>query len=221
MWNICINMSRSNYFFFLFFAYWHLIISGRIKKYQFFDVYCLALWTSKWSICVNFHILEKNLYPLIVWHNILYMTIIVVQLPSRVWFFATPHTVACQASLSLTTSQSLLKLMSIKPVMPSNHLILCRPLLLLSMFPSIRVFSNESVLRIRWQKYWSFSFSISPSSEYSGLVSFRMDWLDQSWWLKHCYLCYSCLSYLYQCSICLICQKLRNVLKSPNIIVNL
>ena len=91
----------------------------------------------------------------------------------------TPWTAACQASLSMTNSQNLLKLMSIESVMPSNHLILCHPLLLLpSIFPSIRVFSNESALHIRWPKYWSFSFSISPSSEYSGLLSFRMDWLD-------------------------------------------
>ena len=93
--------------------------------------------------------------------------------------FATPWTVACQASLSITNFQSLLKLMSIMLVMPSNHLILCHPLLLLpSIFPSIRVFSSESALRIRWPNYWSFSFSISPPSEYSGLISFRMDWLD-------------------------------------------
>ena len=98
---------------------------------------------------------------------------------SRVLLFATPWTTACQASLSITKSRSLLKLMSIELVMPSNHLILCRPLLLLpSIFPSIRVFSNESVLHVRWPKYWSFSFSISPSKEYSGLISFRMDWLD-------------------------------------------
>ena len=91
----------------------------------------------------------------------------------------TPWTAARRASLSITNSQSLLKLMSIDLVMPSNHLILCHPLLLLpSIFPSIRVFSNESVLRIRWPKYWSFSFSISPSNQYSGLISFRMDWLD-------------------------------------------
>ena len=83
-----------------------------------------------------------------------------------------------QASLSIKNSQSLLKLMSLELVMPSNHLILCRPLLLPSVFSSIRVFSDESVLRIRWPKYWSFSFSISPSNEYSGLISFRMDWLD-------------------------------------------
>ena len=91
----------------------------------------------------------------------------------------TPWIAARQASLSITNSQSLLKLMSIKSVMPSNHLILCHPLLLLcSIFPSIRVFSNESVLPIRWPKYWSFSFSISSSNEYSRLISFRMDWLD-------------------------------------------
>ena len=91
----------------------------------------------------------------------------------------TPWTALCQASLSVTISQSLLKLMSIQLVMPSNHLILCRPLLLLcSIFPSIRVFSKNSVLQIRWPKFWSFSFSISPSNEYSGLISFRMFWLD-------------------------------------------
>ena len=91
---------------------------------------------------------------------------------------ATPWTAAHQASLSITNSQSLLKLMSIESVMPSNHLILCHPLLPPSIFPSIRVFSNESVLHIMWPKYWSFSFSISPSNEYSGLISFRIDWLD-------------------------------------------
>ena len=91
----------------------------------------------------------------------------------------TSWTAACQASLSITISQSLLKLMSIKSVMPSSHLILCHPLLLLpSIFPSIRVFSNESVLHIRWPKYWSFSFSISPYSEDSGLISFRIHWID-------------------------------------------
>ena len=92
---------------------------------------------------------------------------------------ATPQTVAYQASLSIINSRSLLKFMSIESVMSSKHLILCRPLLLLhSVFPSIKVFSSESVLRIRWPKYWSFSFSISPSNEYSGLISFRIDWLD-------------------------------------------
>ena len=102
-----------------------------------------------------------------------------VQLHSRVQLFVTPWTAARQASLSITNSQSLLKLMFIESVMPSNCLILCRPLLLPpSIFPSIRVFSNESVLCIRWPEYWSFSFNISPSNEYSGLISFRMDWLD-------------------------------------------
>ena len=102
-----------------------------------------------------------------------------VQSLSHVQLFVTPWTVARQVSLSITNSQGLLKLMSIKLVMPSNHLILCHPLLLLpSIFPSIRVFSNESVLCIRWPKYWSFSFSNSPSNEYSGLISFRMDQFD-------------------------------------------
>ena len=102
-----------------------------------------------------------------------------VQLLSRVQLFPTSWTTACQASLSITNSRSLLKLISIMSVMPSSHLILCRPLLLLpSIFPIIRVFSNELVLHIRWPKYWSFNFSISPSNEYSGLISFRMDWLD-------------------------------------------
>ena len=102
-----------------------------------------------------------------------------VQLLNHVQLFATPQTAAYQASLSITNSQNSLKLMSTELVMPSNHLILCHPLLLLpSNFPSIRVFSNESVLRIRLPNYWSFSFSISPSNEYSGLISFRIDSLD-------------------------------------------
>ena len=101
-----------------------------------------------------------------------------VQSFSHVWLFATPWTTAHQASLSITNAQSLLKFMSIESVMPSNHLIICHPLLLPSIFPSIRVFSSESVLHIRWPKFWSFRFSISPSNEYSGLISFRKDWLD-------------------------------------------
>ena len=102
-----------------------------------------------------------------------------VQLLSRVRLSVTPWIAAHQASLSITNSRSLLKLMSIEPVMPSNHLILCCPLLLLpSVFPCIRLFSSELILRIKWPKYWSFSFSISPSNEYSGLISFRIDWLD-------------------------------------------
>ena len=104
------------------------------------------------------------------------IVIVVVQSLSHVQLFAIPRTAACQASLSFTISRSLLKLMSIESVMPSNHLILCC-LLLSSIFPSIRVFFNELVLHITWPKYWSFSFSISPSNEYSGLISFRIDWL--------------------------------------------
>ena len=102
-----------------------------------------------------------------------------VQSLSLVWLFATPWTAALQASISITDSRSPPKPMSIESVMPSNHLILCRPLLLLSsIFPSIRLFSNESALPIRWPKYWSFSFNISPSNEHPGPISFRMDWLD-------------------------------------------
>ena len=104
--------------------------------------------------------------------------VVVVQSLNSVHLFMTPRTAACQASLSFTISWSLLKLMSIQLVMPTNCLIFCHHLLLPSVFPSIRVFSNESGLHIRWPKYWSFSFSISPSNEYSGLISFRIDWFD-------------------------------------------
>ena len=108
--------------------------------------------------------------------------IIAVQLLSHVWFFAIPWTAAWQPPLSFTVSQSLLKFMSIESVMASNHLILCRHLLLLhSIFPSIRVFSSELAFRIRWPKHWSFSFSISTSNEYSGLISFRIDWFNYIW----------------------------------------
>ena len=106
------------------------------------------------------------------------MRFISVQLLSRVRLFVTPWTAAHQASLSITNSRSLPKLISIELVMPSNHLILCRPLLMTSIFPSINVFSNESALHIGWPKYWSFSFSISPTNEHPGLISFKMDWLD-------------------------------------------
>ena len=113
------------------------------------------------------------------YNNVILVQLSSVQLLSCVWLFATPQTVARQASLSITNSRSLPKPMSIELVRPPNHLILCCALLLLpSIFPSIRVFSNESPLRIRWPKYWSFSFSISPSNEHPGLISFRMDWLD-------------------------------------------
>ena len=105
--------------------------------------------------------------------------VVVVQLLSRVQLFVTPWTVACQASLTFTISQGLLKLMSSQSVVPSNHLILCCPLLLLpSIIPSVRVSSSESALGIRWPKYWSFSFSIISSNKYSGLISFRIDWFD-------------------------------------------
>ena len=112
-------------------------------------------------------------------HQILSVQFRSVQSLSHIQLFVTSWTAACQASLSITSSRSLLKLMSIESVMPSNHLILCHPLLPLpSNFPNIRVFSNESALHIRWPKCWSFNFSISPSNEHSGLISFRMDWLD-------------------------------------------
>ena len=111
--------------------------------------------------------------------NILHWALVSLQSLSCVWLFATPWTIAHQASLSFTNSRSLLKLMSIELVMASNYLILCHSLLFLpSIFPSIRVFSTESILHIRWPKYWSFSFNISPSNEYSGLISFRIDWID-------------------------------------------
>ena len=108
-----------------------------------------------------------------------YLVVAVILSLSRVQHFVTPWTVACQASLPFTISQSLLKLMSTELVMSSNHLVLCCPLLFLpSIFPSIRVLSNELTLHLRWPKYWSFSFNISPSNEQPGLISFRMDWLD-------------------------------------------
>ena len=133
-----------------------------------------------------------------------------VQSLSHVWLFVTPWTAACQASLSITSSQSLLKLMSIKLVMAFNHLILCCQLLLLpSIFPSIRVFSNESVLCIRCPKYWSFSFSISPSSEYSWLISFRIDWFDLltvQGTLKSLLLHYSLKASFLRCSAFFIVQ---------------
>ena len=131
----------------------------------FVNLLILDLWPKMWSILENVPCaLEK---------------FISVPSLSHVQLCATPWTTALQVSLSITSSRSLLKLMSIKSVTPSNHLILCRPLLLPpSNFPSIRVFPNESFLCIRWPKDWTFSFNISPSSEYSGLISFRMDWLD-------------------------------------------
>ena len=133
-----------------------------------------------------------------------------LQLFSRVRLLATPWIAACQASLSITNSRSSLKLMSTESVMPSNHLILCCPLLLLSsIFTSIRVFSNESALCIRWPKYWSFSFSNGPSSECSGLISFRMDWLDLlavQGTLKSLLQHYSSKASILQCSAFFIVQ---------------
>ena len=129
------------------------------------------------QVCHKIYQAGLKLEPLL--HKYMYLLFSSVQLLSRVWLFATPWTTARQASLSITNSQSLLKLMSIESVIPSNHLILCRPLFLTpSIFPSIRVFSNKSVLYIRWPKYWSFNLNISPSNEYSGLISFRIDWFD-------------------------------------------
>ena len=129
-----------------------------------------------------YHLLSVFLsvfYPIFFFWRVLSIQFSPVQSLSRVWLFATPWNGARQAYLSITNSRSLLRLTSIESVMPSNHLILCRPLLLPpSVFPSIRVFPSESVLRIRWPKYWSFSFSISPSNEFSGRISFRMDWFD-------------------------------------------
>ena len=132
-----------------------------------------AYWDCPWNFLPLTSSPFLDLWKIYLWH---WQSS--VQLRSCVQLFATPWTAACQASLSITNSWSLPKLRSIESVMPSNHLILCCPLLPPSIFPSIRVFSNESALHIRWPKYWSFSFSISPSNEYSGLISFRMDWFD-------------------------------------------
>ena len=133
-----------------------------------------------------------------------------VQSLNRVWLFVIPWTAVCQASVFITNSRSSLKLMSIESVKPSNHLILCHPLLLLPPIPpSIKVFSNESVLLIRWPKYWSFSFSISPFNEYSGLISFRMDWLDLlavQGTLKSLLQHHSSKASILQCSTFFICM---------------
>ena len=139
------------------FPYWSFV-----SDFFFWLIACIRVWPTISSLHVNLKWICSSIQSL-----------------SPVQLFMTPWTTACQVSLSITNSCCLLKLMSFELVMPSNHLILCHPLLLpCSIFPSIRVFSNESVLLIRWPKYWSFSFNISPSNEYSGLISFRMDWLD-------------------------------------------
>ena len=169
---------------------WYMVLSHMIicHLYIFFggvsiQIFCPFL---SWIICFLVWLLRVLC---IFWIQVIYQICVLpvflpslfssVQLLSRVRFFATPWITAHQASLSITNSQSPPKPMSIQSVMPSSHLILCCPLLLLpSIFPSIRVFSNESALHIRWPKYWSFSFNISPSNEHPGLISFRMDWLD-------------------------------------------
>ena len=139
--------------------------------------------TNKWC-STNKESIKKNWYTLPIHKNLISLSaerfsLSSVQTLSCIRLFATPWTAAHQAFLSITNSESLIKIMSIESVMPSKHPILCHPfLLLLSIFLSIRVFSNESIICIKWPKYWSFSFSISPSNEYSGLISFRMDWLD-------------------------------------------
>ena len=145
---------------------------------------CLRLFVTPCSMpgfpVLHFHIAQSllKLKSIVLMISSNHLILYSVQPPSHVWLFATSWIAACQASLSITNSGSVLKLKSIKSVMPSNHLILCRLLLLLlSIFPSIRVFPNESILHIRWPKYWSFSFSISPSNEYSGVISFRIDWI--------------------------------------------
>ena len=144
-----------------------------------------------------------------------WFSFISVQLLSHVRLFVTPWTTACQASLSITNSQSLPKTMSIESVMPSNHLILCRPLLLLpSKFPSIRVFSNESALRIRWPNFWSFSFNFSPTNEHPGPTSFRMDWLDLhtvQGTLKSLLQHHSSKALIVQCSAFFIVQLLTSI----------
>ena len=132
-----------------------------------FKYTCLYMYMHKHTHMCMLYVLHISLY------------ISSVQLLSHVWLFVAPWTAGCKASLSITNSQSLLKLIAIESVMPSNHFILCRPLLLLpSIFPSFRVFSDESVLHFRWPKYWSFSFSLSPLSEYSALISFTIDWCE-------------------------------------------
>ena len=161
--------------FIIFFTYLYMLI--------FCNFHDHFLLTSCFFVFYAFTAQLICFYPCLISRFFFYFfkLIISVQFSSvvRLWLFTTPWTAACQASLSITNCQSLPKLMSIESVMPSNHLILCRPLLLLpSIFASIRVFSNDSFLHIRWPKYWRFSFSIIPSREHPGLISFRMDWLD-------------------------------------------
>ena len=151
-----------------------------IMNFTFTSLFYHLLVIKSWTNCLHFLELTLNCScPLTCWLTWLYIQFITVQSLSCVRLFVTPLIAAPQASLSITKSRSLPKLLSVELVMPSSHLILCRPLLCLPPIPpSIRVFSNESTLRMRWPKYWSFSFSISPSNEHPGLISFRMDWLD-------------------------------------------
>ena len=149
-------------------------MQNHIRWHQVLSAFQYQCWVIILLIFISKNFLHDNQFSSVQWL-------------SRVWLFATPWTAARQASLSITNSQRLLKLMSIKSVMPSSHLILCHPLLLLPPIPpSIRVFSNESTLRKRWPKYWSFSFSISPSREHPGLISFRIDWLDLYMIISNC-----------------------------------
>ena len=168
-------------------------------------------WFSKFSSTTSSHLIVSG-------KNVIYLPWYIVssvQLFSHVWLFATPWTAAHQASLSITNSQSPPKPMSIESVMPSHHLILCRPLLPLpSIFPSIRVFSNESAFHIRWPKYWSFSFNISPSNEHPRLISFKMDWLDRlavQGTLKSLLQHHSSKASILQCSAFFIVQLLTSI----------
>ena len=154
---------------------WVCTLKTRIERHVYPNVHCITVYKSQDMEATQMSISRRiGKKAVVCIHNRIFSSI---QLLSRVQLFVTPWTAARQACLSITNSQSLLKLMSIESVMPSNHVIVCRPLVLLpSIFPSIRVFSNESVLHIRQPNYWSFRFNFSPSSEYSGLV--RIDWLD-------------------------------------------
>ena len=151
---------------------WGLGILNRLTKVLQQSSIRISTWTELFHLSSSWFLSLKHSCSILLSFNS-------VQSLSHVQLFVTPWTAACQASLSITNSRSLLKFMSIESVMPSNHLILCYPLLLLpSIFPNIRVFSNELALSITWPKYWSFSFNISPSIEHPGLISFRMNWLD-------------------------------------------
>ena len=176
----CTHHVYKFHIYFIYMCYICVLVSYSIV-YFFVKITHISNFPLTKRICYSYCICYPSLSNILMLCRI--CTILIqfssVQLLSHVQLFATPWTAACQASLSITNSWSPPKPTSTESVMPSNHLILCHPLLLLpSIFPSIRVFSNESALRIRWPKCWSFSLSINPSNEYSGLISFRMDWLD-------------------------------------------